>query len=119
MTKDEQIKEMAKTLCIYDDGNSCCFRRQCDKKCKYGKFAKALYEEGYRKESKNYIGTDKVLRSIDYRPVEEVRRETAKEIIKSFENRFSLYYPHGILTYDDIENQIISLSEKYGVEVEE
>lgn len=108
MTKREQIEEIFNIILGGIVAGITC-----------NNIAKAIYNEGYRKESKNYIGTDEVLRSIDYRPVEEVRRETAKEIIKSFENRFSLYYPHGILTYDDIENQIISLSEKYGVEVEE
>ena len=56
---------------------------------------------------------------VAYKHYNDGIKETAKEIIKSFENRFSLYYPHGILTYDDIENQIISLAEKYGVEIDE
>lgn len=114
MTKEKQIEEIANILWHIPDNYSLNSYNDCER------IAECIYDDGgYRKESKNYIGTDEVLRSIDYRPVEEVRRETAKEIIKSFENRFSLYYPHGILTYDDIENQIISLSEKYGVEVEE
>ena len=115
MTKEEQIEELKNIL--LEESNRF-YGLECDEAYAYCE-ASAVYDAGYRKESKNYIGTDEVLRSIDYRPVEEVRNETAKEIIKSFENRFSLYYPHGILTYDDIENQIISLSEKYGVEVEE
>ena len=115
MTKQEQIEELKNIL--LEESNRF-YGLECDEACSYCE-ASAVYDAGYRKARKNHTGTDEVLRSIDYRPVEEVRRETAKEIIKSFENRFSLYYPHGILTYDDIENQIISLSEKYGVEVEE
>ena len=115
MTKREQIEELKNIL--LEESNRF-YGLECDEACAYCE-ASAVYDSGYRKENKNYIGTDEVLRSIDYRPVEEVRRETAKEILKSFENRFSLYYPHGILTYDDIENQVISLAEKYGVEVEE
>lgn len=115
MTKEEQIKELKNILL---EASNRFYGLKCDEACAYCE-ASAVYDAGYRKESKNYIGTDEVLRSIDYRPVEEVRKETAKEILKSFENRFSLYYPHGILTYDDIETQIISLAEKYGVEIEE
>ena len=69
MTKREQIEEMAyeiETRLGYL--KSTCYNA-----------ANVLYHAGYRKESKNYIGTDEVLRSIDYRPVEEVRKETAKE----------------------------------------
>ena len=115
MAKEKQIEELKNIL--LEESNRF-YGLECDEACAYCE-ASAVYDAGYRKESKNYIGTDEALRSIDYRPVEEVRKETAKEILKSFENRFSLYYPHGILTYDDIENQIISLAEKYGVEVEE
>ena len=114
MTKEKQIEEMATAISNYADKHEWELHEP-----ELEDLAIELYNAGYRKASKNYIGTEKVLRSIDYRPVEEVRRETAKEILKSFENRFSLYYPYGILTYDDIEDQIISLAEKYGVEVEE
>ena len=51
--------------------------------------------------------------------VELTRKETAKEIFKSFENAFSLYYPHGILTYTDFQNHFMYLAKQYGVEVEE
>ena len=57
--------------------------------------------------------------SKDYRKAEEVRKETAKEIFKSFENAFSLYYPHGILTYEDFQNHFMYLAKQYSVEVEE
>lgn len=51
--------------------------------------------------------------------IEQTRKETAKEIFRSFENAFSLYYPHGILTYEDFQTHFMHLAEKYGVEVEE
>lgn len=51
--------------------------------------------------------------------IESARKETAKEIFKSFENAFSLYYPHGILTYDEFQNRFMYLAKQYGVEVEE
>ena len=76
----------------------------------YHWLATEAYNAGYRKESKNYIGTDEVLRSIDYRPVEEVRRETAKEIMQILQGYDEEYYLQGL--------EII-IAKKYGVEVEE
>lgn len=95
MTKEEQIKEMANDL------SKCSFFYNGNCLMNYSKTAKFLYQAGYRKIGKNYIGTDEVLRSIDYRPTEEVRKETAKDILL------------------DMIADILSLAQKYGVEVEE
>lgn len=42
--------------------------------------AQAIYDAGYRKVSKNFIGTDNVLRSIDYRPTKEVAQEILQKV---------------------------------------
>lgn len=106
MTKEKQIEELKNIL--LEESNRF-YGLECDEACAYCE-ASAVYDAGYRKESKNYIGTDEVLRSIDYRPVEEVRRETAKEILQ-------------ILQGYDEENYLqeleIIIAKKYGVEVEE
>ena len=92
MTKQEQIKEMVSIMAASNNPF-------IDVPVEImPQVAKALYNAGYRK-------------------AEEVRKETAKEIFKSFENAFSLYYPHGILTYEDFQNHFMYLAEKYGVEV--
>ena len=74
--------------------------------------ARIYYNAGYRKVSKNYIGTDEILRSIDYRPTEEVRKETAREILSRI-NEYSLDYNY------DLKKEFEKLCKDYGVEVEE
>ena len=94
MTKQEQIKEMVSIMAASNNPF-------IDVPVEImPQVAKALYNAGYRKD-------------------EEVRKETAKEIFKSFENSFSLYYPHGILTYEDFQNHFMYLAKQYDVEVEE
>ena len=94
MTKQEQIKEMVSIMAASNNPF-------IDVPVEImPQVAKALYNAGYRKD-------------------EEVRKETAKEIFKSFENAFSLYYPHGILTYEDFQNHFMYLAKQYGLEVEE
>ena len=94
MTKQEQIKEMVSIMAASNNPF-------IDVPVEImPQVAKALYNAGYRK-------------------AEEVRKETAKEIFKSFENAFSLYYPHGILAYEDFQNHFMYLAKQYGVEVQE
>ena len=94
MTKQEQIKEMVSIMAASNNPF-------IDVPVEImPQIAKALYNAGYQK-------------------AEEVRKETAKEIFKSFENAFSLYYPHGILTYEDFQNHFMYLAKQYSVEVEE
>ena len=94
MTKQEQIKEMVSIMAASNNPF-------IDVPVEImPQIAKALYNAGYRKD-------------------EEVRKETTKEIFKSFENAFSLYYPHGILTYEDFQNHFMYLAKQYGLEVEE
>ena len=97
MTKREQIEELKNIL--LEESNRF-YGLECDEACAYCE-AIAVYDAGYRKESKNYIGTDKVLCSIDYRPVEEVRRETAKEFAEKIKTIF--YYE-----FDEIIPSIMS-----------
>ena len=94
MTEQEQIKEMVSIMAASNNPF-------IDVPVEImPQIAKALYNAGYRKS-------------------EEIRKETEKEIFKSFENAFSLYYPHGILTYEDFQNHFMYLAKQYGVEVEE
>ena len=77
--------------------------------------AEHLTSQGYRKVSDNYIGTDKVLRSIDYRPADEVRKETAREILNELidsSNKITFFDCRMALGLD-------KLAKHYGVEVEE
>ena len=77
----------------------------------YRWLATEAYNAGYRKARKNHTGTDKALRSIDYRPVEEVRRETAKEILQEWSDDNSSM---------GLDNTFVkNIAKKYGVEVEE
>ena len=94
MTKQEQIKEMVSIMAASNNPF-------IDVPIEImPQIAKVLYNAGYRKD-------------------EEIRKETAKEIFKSFENAFSLYYPHGILTYEDFQNHFMYLAKQYSVGVEE
>lgn len=107
MTKVEQIEELKNIL--LEESNRF-YGLECDEACAYCE-ASAVYDAGWRKESKNYIGTDEVLRSIDYRPVEEVRKETAKEILQEWADDNSSM---------GLDNTFVkNIAKKYGVEVEE
>lgn len=107
MTKEKQIEELKNIL--LEESNRF-YGLKCDEACAYCE-ASAVYDAGYRKESKNYIGTDEVLRSIDYRPVEEVRKETAKEILQEWSDDNSSM---------GLDNTFVkNIAKKYGVEVEE
>lgn len=55
----------------------------------------------------NAIGTDKVLRGIEYRPTDEVRKETAKDILLQLA-QFRAVSPAFSATWN-------WLAEKYGV----
>ena len=128
MTKEKQIEEIDElTTVLYEANHK---KSVLD----YHWLATEAYNAGYRKESKNYIGTDKVLRSIDYRPVEEVRRETAKEIFQRVINicRKEEDFQDGTINtqleplYFGIANgcafirdEVKELAKQYSVEVEE
>lgn len=128
MTKEKQIEEIDElTTVLYEANHK---KSVLD----YHWLATEAYNAGYRKESKNYIGTDEVLRSIDYRPVEEVRRETAKEIFQRVINicRKEEDFQDGTINtqleplYFGIANgcafirdEVKELAKQYGVEVEE
>lgn len=109
MTKEQQIKDLSDL--IYEDLSK---KAICN-----SQIAEHIYNAGYRKESKNYIGTEKVLRSIDYRPVEEVRKETAKEILlllgKGYDETKMTDFKN-LGWYKDFCRE---LNNRYGVEVEE
>ena len=74
MDREKQIEEIANILWHIPGNYFLNSYNDCER------IAECIYDDGgYRKVSKNYIGTDEILRSIDYRPTEEVRKETAKE----------------------------------------
>lgn len=50
---------------------------------------------------------------------ESVRKETAKEILKAFENRVSLYYPNGLIPYYVFQTVFERVAKQFSVEVEE
>lgn len=121
MTKQEQIEKMAKVIdktirneCVLKTGGctDCNFLGidTDEYECQSLLVSTILYKAGYRKVSDNYIGTDNVLRSIDYRPVDEVRKETAKDILQTLYN--NLERPYFFNEY------IKTLANQYGVEVE-
>lgn len=114
MDKQQQIEEIAGTIC-----NACKERFEISKKCKnviepclaaYA-HAEAIYAAGYRKVSKNYIGTDEILRSIDYRPTEEVRKETAKEFAEKVKMAF--YYEFDEIIPSIMSDKIDELLKEY------
>ena len=122
MTKDEQIKELAE--CIFKskiaiDGIDFAFGLYGND-THFHRIAKILYDNGYRKVSKNYAGTDEVLRSIDYRPTEEVRKETAKEILSDiyFNLKISAKEEPKSNDYYNVLGWIEEIAKEYGVEVE-
>lgn len=103
MTEQEQIKEMAKTACAACAPHNCCpildKFRPCDAALEY---AEAIYNAGYRKAN-------------------DVRKETAKEIL-------DMLYDMGIdketlecCRIFDVNGVSLAkqICEKYGVEVEQ
>lgn len=117
MTKDEQIEEIATIISNYVDGGL--HEAECDT------LAMMISEAGYRKVSKNYIGTDEVLRSIGYRPTEEVRKETAKEIFHDIFQILAINYVDEEIGCQDecidtacLYEDLTEIMKKYGVEVE-
>ena len=133
MTKQEQIEEMANYYCEYckkQTGEKFCEHID-DKSCNIFFEAELFYNAGYRKipEDSVVLSREEYKRLLDNairvdmeyldHELAKTRKETAKEIFKSFENEFSLYYPHGILTYEDFQNHFTYLAKQYGVEEEE
>ena len=128
MDREKQIEEIDElTTVLYEANHK---KSVLD----YRWLATEAYNAGYRKARKNHTGTDKVLRSIDYRPVEEVRRETAKEIFQRVINicRKEEDFQDGTINtqleplYFGIANgcafirdEVKELAKQYGVEVEE
>lgn len=100
-TEQEQIKEMARTMCAYyTDDDKCALRKDvpCDnvnsQECSYKEDAEILYNAGYRKvllDTENSKGVDVVqyaprqlIEGYTEREVEKARKETdEKEILKT------------------------------------
>lgn len=90
--------------------------------------AQAIYDAGYRKMCKNFIGTDNVLRSIDYRPTKEVAQEILQKVCDSLVVEFvksadiqELSTVRGILRNvcpAKVHKIIIRIAKEYEVEVE-
>ena len=119
MTEQEQIEEMTKEIEKAKQHIWASVRTQTEDE-DYLWHSRAIAEhltsQGYRKVSDNYIGTDKVLRSIDYRPVDEVRKETAKDICDWLEYRFKLY---DYVIEKPVKDSIKVIRKKYGAGVKE
>jgi hypothetical protein len=100
-TKQEQIEEMAKIACATCAAGACCEpvdARPCDAALEY---AEALYDAGYRK-------------------ADEVRKETAREILDMLYDKCSEINDEtgegmGNFVSDD---DILFLAKHYGVEIE-
>ena len=91
MTKQEQIKEITQIICRRSKDNICLIDKYpCDCNCGWARYAEVIYNELYRK-------------------ADEIRKETAKEILNEVDN--------------ESNGQTISITnylrKKYGVEVEE
>lgn len=95
MTDQKQIEEIAKLICRMPKKCDDCWQYECQ--AKY--FAKILYNAGYRK-------------------ADEVRKETAKEILTTLNKAIFLGYQYDDeCTFGrDVWNGLL---EKFGVEVEE
>lgn len=137
MTKQEEIKKMATTMCGFYNNGKCAFREDesCDKfnsqECSYKEEAEELYYAGYRKVLLN-TKDGKAVDVVQYAPwqliegytereVEKARKETAKEIL-------NMLYDMGIdkeileccRIYDvDGVSLAKQICEKYNVEVDE
>ena len=103
MTKQEQIEEISKTACVACAPHCCCpltaNLRPCDAALEY---AEAIYNAGYRK-------------------VDEVRKETAKEILDML---YDMGIDKGMLEccrIFDVNGVSLAkqICEKYDVEVEQ
>ena len=91
MTKQEQIKEITQIICRRSKDNICLIDKYpCDCNCGWARYAEVIYNEWCRK-------------------ADEIRKETAKEILNAVDN--------------ESNGQTISvtnyLRKKYGVEAEE
>ena len=118
MTKQEQIEEMTEEIEKAKQHIWASARTQTEDE-DYLWHSRAIAEhltsQGYRKVSDNYIGTDKVLRSIDYRPVDEVRKETAREILNELidsSNKITFFDCRMALGLD-------KLAKQFGLEIKE
>lgn len=130
MTKQEQIEKMAKVIdktirneCLLKTGGcpACNFLGidTDEYECQSLLVSTMLYNAGYRKVSDNYIGTDNVLRSIDYRPVDEVRKETAKEILVLLGKGFDETKKTEFKNLPWYKSFCKELKHRYDIEVEE
>lgn len=97
-TKQEQIEKMARSMCGYYNDGKCIFRNcaPCDKfnsqECSYKEDSEELYYA-------------------DYRKADDVRKETAREIL----SRIKLYATDSKTDLIDLINEIANAN---GVEVE-
>lgn len=101
MTKQEEIKKMATTMCGYYNDGKCIFRNcaPCDKfnsqECSYKEDAEELYYAGYRKADK-------------------VRKETAKDFAEKVKMAF--YYEFDEIIPSIMADKIDELLKEYEVE---
>lgn len=101
MTKQEEIKKMAITMCGFYNKGKCAFPEyeSCDKfnsqECSYKEDAEELYYAGYRK-------------------ADDVRKETAKDFAEKVKMAF--YYEFDEIIPSIMADKIDELLKEYGVE---
>ena len=138
MTKQEQIEEMQKTICInckdrYSKKGYVCPWQDKDTKCyNCEKLSEALYNAGYRKvlidtendrtvDSVRYV-PQQLIKSYTEREVEEARKDTAKAILNvlyfNLQNTMKGHIAKSNDYYSVID-RIQEIAKNYGVEIEE
>ncbi len=100
MSREKQIEEMAKHCHFYEKGKCLLLEEdavECDMNCDMCKFAKTLYNAGYR-------------RTADV--AEEIFAEIEKILKK---NEFRNYEPYNVESYysGDLKNDLAELKKKY------
>ena len=123
MTDKEQIKELMlevpQTIIAYD-GNPKGQHLYSEQR---EQIAEALYNAGYRKVSKE--AQEMVSNALVYskrlkieKSAEQVRKDTAKEILQKIKGRAN-WFLESQIQEDHFVEQIKELAEEYGVEIEE
>ena len=120
MTKQEQIEEIAKTMCEEFGTDTCKFDCPCRDDCANNDISERLYNAGYRKTFTSDLASDtqKALKE-EY---EKVRKETAKEILNDLYFNLQSSVKGNVCKSNDCYNVIgwiKEIAKEYGVEVEE
>ena len=125
--REMQIEEMAQIICGRSKDDICLIdKTSCDSSCRWARNAEAIYNAGYRKLPEDSIVLSReesqaLKKQIEYWEIEtkvarkyidEVRKETAKEICDWLEYRFKLY---DYIIEKPVKDSIKVICKKYGV----